>query len=93
MRLQNDIQQTIVQSVKQNTYSTNQDILNYFKEFLMYTTSSPTIKSWIYEKVELEIQKLLEWSIIYEVEEKGIPSGYYQTDWTDDQINLFSMYK
>jgi len=87
MKLQNDVQQTIVRLVKKTLYTTNQDILNSFKQILMYSISSKTIESWILRNVELEIQKLLEWSIIYEVEEEGELAGYYQTDWTDEQID------
>lgn len=90
MKLQNDVQQTIVRLVKKTLYTTNQDILNSFKQILMYSISSETFKSWIYEKVELEIKKLIEWSVIYEVEEEGELAGYYQTDWTDEQIDLIS---
>jgi len=93
MKLQNDVQQTIVRLVKKTLYTTHQDILDSFKEILMYSISSQTIKSWIYEKVELEIQKLIEWSIIYEVVEEGELAGYYQTDWTDEQINSSNMRK
>jgi len=88
MKLQNDVQQTIVKYVKKTLYATRQDIIDDFEKFLMYSNFSETMKNWIYEKVELEIQKLIEWSIIYEVEEEGELSGYYQTDWSEEQINL-----
>jgi len=88
MKLQNDVQQTIVKLVKETLYTTHQDILDSFEKILMYSISSKTMKNWILENIELEIQKLIEWSIIYEVEEEGELTGYYQTDWTNDQINL-----
>jgi len=93
MKLQNDVQQTIVKYVKKTLYATRQDIINDFEKSLIYAISSQTMKNWIYEKVELEIQKLIEWSIIYEVEEEGELAGYYQTDWTDEKINSSIMFK
>jgi len=87
MKLQNDVQQTIVKIVREINYTTRQDILNSFEKILMYSISSKTMTNWILENIELEIQKLIEWSIIYEVEEEGELAGYYQTDWTDEQIN------
>jgi len=93
MKLQNDVQQTIVRLVKKTLYATNQDILDSFKKILMYSISSKTIESWILLNIELEIQKLIEWGIIYEVEEEGELAGYYQTDWTNDQINSFIICK
>jgi len=88
MKLQNDVQQTIVKLVKKTPYTTRQDILDSFDKILMYSISSQTMKNWILENIELEIQKLIEWSIIYEVEEDGELAGYYQTDWTKEQIDL-----
>jgi len=93
MKLQNDVQQTIVKLVRETLYTTPKDILDSFEKILMYSISSQTMKNWIYEKVKLEIQKLIEWSIIYEVEEEGELMGYYQTDWTNEQINSFIMCK
>lgn len=87
MKLQNDVQQTIVKLVKKNPYTTRQDIINDFEKILMYSISSKTMMNWILENIELEIQKLIEWSIIYEVEEEGELAGYYQTDWTEEQID------
>ena len=87
MKLQNDVQQTIVKLVKETLYTTHQDILDSFEKILMYSISSKTMMNWILENIELEIQKLLEWGIIYEVEEEGGLVGYYQTDWTNEQIN------
>jgi len=93
MKLQNDIQQTIVEHVRQNAYTTRQEIFNYFEKILMYAISSKTMTNWIFENIELEIQKLIEWSIIYEVMEEGELAGYYQTDWTKEQINSSIMCK
>ena len=87
MKLQNDVQQTIVKLVKKNPYTTRQDIINDFEKILMHSISSKTMMNWILKNIELEIQKLLEWGIIYEVEEEGELTGYYQTDWTDEQID------
>jgi len=87
MKLQNDVQQTIVKLVKETLYTTPQDIIDSFEKILMYFISSQTMKNWILENIKLEIQKLLEWGIIYEVEEEGELAGYYQTDWTNDQID------
>jgi len=90
MKLQNDVQQTIVKLVREIPYTTPQDILDSFEKILMYSISSKTMIKWILENVELEIQKLLEWGIIYEVEEEeeeeGEFAGYYQTDWTKEKI-------
>jgi len=93
MKLQNDVQQTIVKLVREIPYTTPQDILDSFEKILMYSISSKTMIKWILENVELEIQKLLEWGIIYEVVEEGELAGYYQTDWTNEQINSFIMCK
>ena len=93
MKLQNDVQQTIVKLVREIPYTTPQDIIDDFEKSLMYSISSKVMINCILEKIELEIQKLIEWSIIYEVEEEGELVGYYQTDWTDEQINSSIMFK
>jgi hypothetical protein len=87
VRLQNDVQREIVHWVKHSAYPSRDNIRDYMIASLGKWVSSPTVMLWIADGVREQINALVEWSIIYEVEEYGEKMGYYQTDWTDEQIS------